>query len=303
METYLAAPFLCWIEVKGSDARKFLNGTLTQDIQKLQGDIGCYALMLAPKGKIIADCYCYTCGNWFGIVCTQNLKQKILENLEKYIIFQKVEVVDQSEKWGAIQILGPKAKDHLHPILKGLPVETFSYSEVFWDGLQLYVIYKKQWGLPCYELWTYKEKNPELKAKLNLPEIPKETQETLRIESATPLYGVDYDENTIPQEACLYHALSFEKGCYVGQEIVTRLEHRGHVGKQLVQLFLETKNPPTVGERIFSLEDKEIGRVTSSCFSTKHQRAIALGYIQYASLDLQTAKVQGVPARIKKLVN
>lgn len=289
----------CWIEIKGPDAKKFLNGVLTNDINKLQGKTGCYTLMLAPKGKIVADAFCYTCGSDFGMTCTPSLKPAILENLKKYIIFQKVEVVDRSEKWGTLSVLGPKAQEYLQPLSPNLPTGEFSYTEPIWGDLQLYAIYKRQWGLPGYELWTYKEKIPELKAKLNLPILTEDIQEILRIESGTPRFGVDFDETTIPQEANLYNALSFTKGCYVGQEIVARLEHRGHVGKQLVQFFLTDKTPPPAGEKIFPSEGEEIGYVTSSCYSPKYQKAIALGYLRYAFLKLSEGRVGETKAQIK----
>lgn len=273
----------CWIEVKGVDAKKFLNGVLTNDINKLQGESGCYSLILTPKGKIITDLFCYPCGDHFGIVCEGGLKETILTHLKKYIVFQKVEIADESEKWRALSVLGPEA---LEPT---------------WGDLPIHIIDKNQWGLPCHELWTHKEKIPELKTKLNLPVLTKDIQETLRIESGTPLFGVDFDETTIPQEANLYPALSFTKGCYVGQEIVARLEHRGHVGKQLVQFFLEDKTPPPPGEKIFSIEGEEIGFVTSSCYSPKHQKAIALGYLRYAFLKLSQGQIGQTKVQIKSL--
>lgn len=311
MEDYLAATQqtalidssdYCWIEVKGPDARKFLNGILTNDINKLQGKSGCYCLILAPKGKILADCFCYTCADYFGLVCTASQKPTILENLKRYIIFQKVEVVDQSEKWGALNVIGPKAKEYLSSFLKELPSEAFAYTEPTWDDLQFYMISKKLWELPGYEFWTHREKIPKLKTKLNLPSITKETQEILRIESAIPLFGVDIDETTIPQEANLYPALSFTKGCFVGQEVVARLEHRGHVGKQLVKLWLEGQTPLARGTKIFSLEDQEIGWITSSCCPPQKNQIIALGYVRYAFLNSGEVKVVGTKAKMAKPV-
>lgn len=290
---------LCWIEVKGKDARKFLNGVLTNDIHKLGGQTGCYCLMLTPKGKIIADCFCYTCGDHFGLVCFQSLKNVILENLKRYIIFQNVEVLDQNKKWGALRVIGPKTKGHFDSLLKTLPSKEFSYTESTWEGLALYVICKSQWGLPCYEFWIHQEELSKLKNQMNLPTISKEIQEVLRIESATPLFGLDMDEGTIPQEANLYNALSFDKGCYVGQEVIARLEKRGHVGKKLVQLVIEGKTPPKPGWKILSPAGEEVGQVTSSCFSPKYNASLALGFIRYQFLTLSEVKVGDSKAKVK----
>ena len=280
----------CWIEVKGFDARKFLNSILTNNIQTLQGKTGCYACICTPKGKIVADLFCYTCGNYFGIDCSAALKPILLETLKRYIIFQKVDLIDQSEKWGAVAVVGPKAEAFLKNKLQKLPEKNLEYGEAHLENFSLWVIQKKWCGLDSFELWVKRNELQKLKAALNLPELDKETQEMLRIESATPLFGVDMDENTIPQEANLYAALNFNKGCYVGQEIIARLEHRGHVSKKLVQLKIDGQTPPKAGQKIFSTEGQEIGHVTSSCFSKKFQSALALGYIRYASLNLTEVK-------------
>lgn len=305
MDTYILVTDLSWIEVKGPDARKFLNGLLTNDINPLQDKAGCYSLMLTPKGKIIADLFCYPCEDHFGIVCEGRLKETILNHLKKYIVFQKVEVVDESEKWGALSVLGPEV---LEPAW-GDPT-TCRRAECplcghgrWWGDLQIHAIPKNQWGLPCHELWTHREKIPDLKAKLNLPALTKDIQETLRIESGTPLFGVDFDETTIPQEANLYPALSFTKGCYVGQEIVARLEHRGHVSKQLRQFHLTGKTPPSPKEKIFSPDDQEIGFVTSSCFSDRYNTPLALGYLRYGFHNLPEVKIGQAKVKVQNLVN
>lgn len=285
---------LNWIEIRGGDSGKFLNGLLTNNIQGLKEKSGSYNLILTPKGKIIADLFCYTCGDHFGIVCNTLLKQKILDTLKRFIVFQKVEIADQSESWGAVTVLGPNAKEKFHPVSKvpfDRPVRDFEYVESSWGDFPLWVIRKKFMDLPSYELWVKRDQLPKLTQALNLPNVDPKTREQLRIESATPLYGVDMNETTIPQEANLYNALSFNKGCYVGQEIVARLEHRGHVGKQLVSLKTEGEEAPPRGEKILSLKGDLIGEVTSSCYSPKYGAPLALGYLRYAFLKEQEVKI------------
>lgn len=139
-------------------------------------------------------------------------------------------------------------------------------------------IYKIWWELPWIEIWSQKE------IKIDLPKIPCDVQEILRIESKTPLLGIDMNEETIPQEAGLKNALHFNKGCYMGQETITRLQHRGHVGKELALLKLNTNTLPARGEKIFSEKGEESGWVTSSCHSLKYNSVIAMGYLRYAFL-------------------
>lgn len=287
-----------YFEIKGVDSRKLLNGVLTNDIKKLEGKTGCYSLLLTPKGKIVADLFCYTCGDHFGIDCDTSLKERLLENLKRYIIFQKVEIEDPGEKWGAIAVVGPKSEVVLNRFMGDLPVGEYAYDEKNWEGNPVWVICKTRWGLPSYELWMQREALAAVEAKLGMPELDEATREILRIESLTPRFGFDMNENTLPQEAGLQNALSFTKGCYVGQEIVARLEHRGHAGKRLVQLQLQGDVSLSKGDKICNSEGQEIGEITSSCFSPKFQSALALGYIRYNFLNLPQVFVNQVPALV-----
>lgn len=308
-QTFMELPERGWVEVRGAmgggashdgaDVRKFLNGVLTNNIQALAGKSGCYTCLLTPKGKIIADLFCYACGDYFGLDISVAQKQAVMETLKKYIVFQKIELVDQSEKWAALAVAGPKAREFLEFFFKKvsdtfpllLPADYFSYYEVPWKEKSLWVIAKKLWGLEGFEIWVPKNEAAALKRALNLPELDAATQEVLRIESSTPKFGVDMDENTIPQEAGLTAALNFNKGCYIGQEIVARLEHRGHVGKRLVQLKILGDVPLSKGQKICNAEGQEIGEVTSSCFSPKHKSTLALGYVRYQFLNTKEISI------------
>lgn len=290
-----------YIDIKGKDSKKFLNGLLTNNVQKLNFGDGCYACHLTPKGKIVADLFCYACGeNSFGIDVAASLKTTALESLKKYIIFQNVELIDQSAKWGAFVVAGPKSNEYLKNLGMNLPAADLSYVGVSWEGLKLWIVAKKLWGLPAYEIWANREKLKDLEKKLGLVMIDKETAEILRIESFTALFGIDFDANTIPQEANLWSALSFDKGCYVGQEIIARLKYRGHVAKQIVQIKIEGDAPPACGEKIRNGKGEEVGSITSSCLSIQHQKPIAIGYIRYASLQESEFKVGPCKAAILK---
>jgi len=105
--------------------------------------------------------------------------------------------------------------------------------------------------------------------------------ETLRIEAGIPRYGIDMDETTVVTEANLDEAVSFTKGCYLGQEIIVRIKHRGHVAKKLTGMILGENAELKRGAKVLSADNKEIGRITSSAFSPRLDRAIALGYLKY----------------------
>jgi folate-binding protein YgfZ len=118
--------------------------------------------------------------------------------------------------------------------------------------------------------------------------ISNATFETLRIEAGVPLYGLDMDETNIVTETTLDDAVSFNKGCYLGQEIIVRIKHRGHVAKKLSGVVLADSTPVPRSAKIVASDGKEIGRVTSSAFSPRLDRAIALGFLQYDYLAAGT---------------
>ena len=225
-------------DLQGEDVRKFLNGIVTQDIQTLKTGNSCYALLCNNKGKILADLFVYCAGDkHFFVDCDLALRQKVWDQLKRYIIFQKIELQDLSDQWrGATVMNGGRA----------VPTSVRT-------------IRKTVWGFPAMELWI----PSGISVPFDLPVLGEAEQEILRIESATPKYGVDFDETNLPQEVGLLQAVSFTKGCYVGQEIIARLQHLGHVNKQLV---------------LATSPEEPLDKVTSRCNSPKYQAEIRLGY-------------------------
>ena len=119
--------------------------------------------------------------------------------------------------------------------------------------------------------------------------IGDDTVETLRLEAGIARYGIDMDETNVVTETNLDDAVSFTKGCYIGQEIIARIKYRGHVAKKLAGLIFEGEVSLESGAKIFSVDDKEIGRVTSVGFSPRLARTIALGYVKYDYLEPGTS--------------
>ena len=112
--------------------------------------------------------------------------------------------------------------------------------------------------------------------------------ETLRIESGKPRFGVDMTEATIPVEANLLEAISYTKGCYIGQEVIARIDARGHVNRQLAGLLLGEAELPEAGSKLFS-PDREVGWITSTAWSPAMAQAIALAYVRRGFLEPGTA--------------
>ena len=131
------------------------------------------------------------------------------------------------------------------------------------------------------------------------------TAEARRIEAGLPRFGIDFDESNLPQEAALDDWLSFEKGCYIGQEYVVRLAHRGQVSKRLSGMLVDSESPPTRGTPVFAGKDR-VGEITSAEHSPRLVSVVGLGYLRRGFLEAGTALQVGespdeVPAKVVAL--
>ena len=161
--------------------------------------------------------------------------------------------------------------DHFATNYAGFPAQVVCASSTGEEGYEVWTGAKGLtaiWGAACGQAPTY-----------GMLPCGTRALETLRIEAGIPRYGQELGEDTIPNEAGLWNALSFSKGCYVGQEIVERARSRGHVNWVLMGLVLESETPPAAGEKL-AREGREIGEVTSACVSPTLGKAIALAYLR-----------------------
>lgn len=280
---------LVCFRITGKDVRDFLNRILTNNIKDLNNGFGCYSCLCDKKGKILADLHCYAGSPFFIIECDKTLKDKIQDILKRYIIIEDVRI-GEVLPWKGRGVIGPKSESLLLSWGLKPPSGNLQWLETSLEKERLWLLRKNRWGLDGFEIWS-DTVIPRSEEPRNL--ISKETQEVLRIESKTPLYGVDMTEENIPQEAGLYDALNFNKGCYVGQETIARLEHRGHVNKGLALLKVEGDIVLQPTTKIVTDVGEEVGQVTSSCFSLKYNAPLAMGYIRYTYLSEKEFLIEG----------
>ena len=153
-------------------------------------------------------------------------------------------------------------------------------------------------GQPGWRIFAPAGEKNGLVESLGLPEASPEAQELVRIENGVPRYGADFTETNLPQETQLMHALHFNKGCYIGQEIVERVRSRGHVNKLLVHLSIESAKAFEVGAKVLS-EGKEVGTLASSAYSPAAGAVFAFAYLRGDVVQAKAAlSVEGLPATI-----
>lgn len=272
--------------VKGRDAVKFLHRMVSNDVNSLKPGQGTYATLLNPQGHTLADMRIYMAKDLLLVDTDADLRPKLLAALRRYIIADKVEL--EPVDLGALSFEGPEGKGLLEKTLHieipalgelghfaenfaGFHVRIVRVSGTGEEGYEVWIEPKGMqglWGAACGQAPTYGTKS-----------CGWEALELLRIEAGIPRYGSELAEDTLPLEAGLLNALSFTKGCYVGQEIVERARSRGHVNWKLVGLAVESAATSGVGEKLLDAE-KEVGEITSSCVSPSVGKAIAMAYVR-----------------------
>jgi folate-binding protein YgfZ len=278
--------------VTGPDRVTWLQGLLTNDIAALTPGTGCYAAYLTPQGRMLADLRVLLLDRGSGDEVILDVpavsREPVFERLTTFIIMEDVVLDDVTDTLARVAVHGPQAFEVLSATLAGaddaraLP-EHASISARFGDRMiDVIIAGSRDLGVTGYDVYIDTAAKADLLAALQAAgatPIDSEAWHTLRLEAGRPLFGVDMTTDTIPLEAGIEdRAISFTKGCYVGQEIIIRVMHRGHgrVARKLVGLEAETL---TASTPIYA-GDREIGRVTSAAFSPARNRWIGMGYVQ-----------------------
>ncbi|HYI91989.1 MAG TPA: glycine cleavage T C-terminal barrel domain-containing protein [Bryobacteraceae bacterium] len=266
------------LRATGEDRARLLHSMTTNDIQALVPGEGCYAFFLTAQGRILGDANIFCMTDYLLIDTEPEIKQRIYEHLDKYIIADDVMLHDFTKDYASINVEGPGTEE----VLKSLhiPVAHAACSIAEWSHCEVaHISYTGQVG---YSFFVPCEHKADLVAKLaaaGIPEADLSTAEVVRIENGKPKYGVDITETTLPQETQLMHAVHSSKGCYLGQEIVERIRSQGRVNKVIAPMEIDGTVPPTAGTKV-ETAGKDVGVVTSAVFSAARGKVVALGIIR-----------------------
>ena len=285
--------------VTGRDRATWLQGLLTNDVLALQEGQSCYSAYLTPQGRMITDMQVIALNDRIWLDVPSPLAASLRDRLDGLIFAEDAQVTDASESiavWGGY---GPELVHRFPPTrpkaamadLADQPplklrrsAEASAKAEARNDSERAKA--GKGSTVQGFEdevqgFRFYLSDGDPLPAELaELPQASLETLDVLRIEAGVPKFLVDMTEDTIPLEAGIEdRAISFTKGCYVGQEVIVRVTHRGggRVAKRLVR-WKDSSHAVTADAKIVS-GDREIGRVTSAAFSPAQESVIGLGYV------------------------
>ncbi len=272
------------LELEGGEAAEFLQGQVTNDVEALEPGAGCYAALLDHKGKLRTDMRVLRLAADRLLVDAEPVARRVLaHNFETYSLGRDVRARDLTEERRVLSLIGPAARERLD----ASPPEA---EHAFVEGERgLYVA--THLGV---DLIVATEEADVALAHA----VSEEAAECIRIESGRPRLGYDMDATTIPQEAGLNErAVSFTKGCYVGQETVARLHYRGKPNRHLRGLSLS--EPASHGDPIV-LGEKQLGTVGSACVSPT-LGPIALALVRREAVPGDEVMVAGHVAAVVEL--
>lgn len=282
-----------YLTAMGPDATEYLHRMTSNDVKGLAPGQGCYATQLTAQGHIVADIYVLAMPDHLLLETDWLAKERLQAILEKFIIADDVELTDQSEGFAALSVAGPAAGrlltaagavalpgkefNHTWVELGGAPVLAVRLSETGEEGYRLIVVVEY-----AQNLWDAFAAQQE---QVPWQPVGHTAWNILRTEAGIPCYGVDMDERTLPPEAGLEaRALSYTKGCYLGQEIIERIRSRGHVNRRLTGFFLSAGPLPAARSKLLS-DGKEVGWLTTAVASPTLGRALGLGYLRREHLQ------------------
>lgn len=284
------------LRVHGQDAPRFLHGMVTNEIRQLPVGKGNYAFLLDVRGHILADvCVFRLAEQSYWLDCEPQLKEGIRQILERHIIADLVEVEDPSTTLACLAVEGPCAREIVREVLGFDPPHMHLLDHMDLEDARARLARAALSGEEGYWIWVAPDgiadlwdKALESGARIGVRPVGWQALEICRMEAGVPRYGVDMDEKTLPQETGQMHALSFTKGCYLGQEVVERIRSRGHVNRKLVGLLFEGKQEVAPQTPVMG-GGQSVGILTSSAYSFGLRRTIALAYLKREHAEAEKA--------------
>ena len=252
------------IEVGGTEAGEYLQGQLTQDVESLEPGTGVYSALLDRKGRMQGDMRVLRLDDAFGIGTEEVAAPAVISHLDRYKIGRDVEVIDRTDELAVVSVIGPAATQL---VLGGPLGPEHVHREQDIDGIATIAV-ATDLGVDLTLAREDVEALLGALAKRGAEPVSEDAAEIVRVESGRPRFGREMTTATIPQEAGINErAISFTKGCYIGQETVARLHYKGKPNRHLRGLRLAV--PAAAGDPV-RLGDRELGSIGTAVLSPAH---------------------------------
>ena len=251
------------LRLRGEDRIRLLHALATSPIEGLEAGQQTETFLLTPQGRIVARCRVYVDADSLLLESEAGSRQRLLDYLDQYIIMDDVTVEDETDSTAAIAV-------------EGLAPPADAFGKTYPSALT---------GLPGYWIEVPKADANELRARLasaGISQAEPADWETVRVENRVPVHGKDYGETNIPHETQLLNLVSFNKGCYVGQEIVERVQSQGQVNRLLTPIEIEAGEIPESAE--VRLGERVVGELTSAVVSPQTGKVVGFAVVRREAL-------------------
>jgi folate-binding protein YgfZ len=280
------------IRVSGSEATMFLNGLITNDVKNLAQNRWMPAVFPTVQGRLIGAVRVIRGAEPGFLIDTETASHDaVLKTISRFTLAGDFKVADLTSETALLTVQGNQAAEIVEKVTGVSDLPENGVAEK--DGMT--IVRATHTGEDGFDVIIDSSRKAELQQALETAgaqPVGEDTFEILRVEAGIARFGQDMDETNVVPETNLDDAVSFTKGCYVGQEIIVRIKHRGHPAKKLTSLRFETDQQVEPGAVILSKENQEIGHVTSAVVSPR-LGSIGLGYVRYEHLAEGTQVVVG----------
>lgn len=273
------------IELTGADAASFLQGFCTNEVKRLNPGQGCEAFITSVQGKVLGHVIISREEERIVLETVAGAAERLMPHLDRYIIREQVVLADRSQEWGELLLGGAASVSLLKKLFQAPPPQTtWASASVSLDGRSIVV--QRVDPILAGPSFLLRAPTADLGAieqallAAGAVRCCEATFDTVRIEAGWPLYGRDITDQNLPQEVDRdSQAISFTKGCYLGQETVARIDALGHVNRKLRSLKFAPNSAPMAGLQLLD-GDKSAGEITSATLSPKFSAPLALGYVR-----------------------
>lgn len=275
------------LELSGGDRVRFLHSFCTNDIKRLREGQGCEAFVANVKGRALGHVWVDVGQSSLWLDADAGSAERLIPHLERYVINEDVAIADRGADWGELLVMGPASASRLEQVginVRGLANLDHVVCRVFDAAARV-----RRFDVgpqPAYALFLARDclgKSWQRLRDTGIEPAGSEAWNALRIEAGLPDFGVDFSEENLAQEVGRTKtAISFTKGCYLGQEPIARLDAMGHVNRELRSLRVTGEIVPPPGSRVFgeAAASAPVGTVTSSVFSHKDNSPVAMAQLR-----------------------
>lgn len=277
------------IQLEGKDTLDFLHRVSTNNLKELNAFEKKNTLFLNEKGRFIDRATLLNLENFFLLIGSADEKRKLLSWINKYIIMEDLKTKDVSNDYSLIELIGPQSESYITLLIgdeiKKLDQENVIYTHA--DGFPFYLFRGSKLDKYCFRLLVEKEKSDDFikymlenKSVFDVGMVSDETYDFVRIEKGIAVLPNEINDNYNPHETNMLDEISFNKGCYIGQEVIARLDTYDKVQRKMVGFILPESFERNGNDILFDENGNEIGEITSIASSVLFNKKIAIGFVR-----------------------